>query len=71
MSVSAALNPSADALGTAVWRLRMTSYGNVAMPTSAAAEGLLHELGLGQVTTVPSAPGAFMSVVVGRRPLPG
>ncbi|MEO8179927.1 MAG: class I SAM-dependent methyltransferase [Deltaproteobacteria bacterium] len=66
-----ALNPNADALGTAVWRLRMAVYGNVAMPTSSAAESLLRELGLAEVKTLPSQPGAFMSVVVGRRPLEG
>jgi 2-polyprenyl-3-methyl-5-hydroxy-6-metoxy-1,4-benzoquinol methylase len=66
-----ALNPNADALGTSVWRLRMTLMGNVAMPTSAAAENLLRELGLSEVKTLPSQPGAFMSVVVGRRPLAG
>jgi hypothetical protein len=32
-----ALNPNADALGTAVWRLRMTMYGNAAVPTSSVA----------------------------------
>jgi len=64
-----ALNPDADALGTAVWRLRMTLLGNAAVPTSSGAENLLHELGLAQVKTLPRQPGAFMSVVVGRRPL--
>jgi 2-polyprenyl-3-methyl-5-hydroxy-6-metoxy-1,4-benzoquinol methylase len=64
-----ALNPNADALGTAVWRLRMTMYGNAAVPTSSGAESLLRELGLTEVKTLPSQPGAFMSVVVGRRAL--
>jgi hypothetical protein len=49
----------------------MTVYGNVAMPTSSAAESQLRELGLAEVRTIPSQPGAFMSVVVGRRPLTG
>jgi hypothetical protein len=45
--------------------------GNAAVPTSLAAEDLLRGLGLADVKTLPSQPGAFMSVVVGRRPLAG
>ena len=61
------LNPAFDPKALAVWRLRMTAHGNVAMPDSPTAEALLREVGLADVKTLPSPPGAFLSLVVGRK----
>jgi SAM-dependent methyltransferase len=61
-AVPAGLDPLSDAM----WWLRMTMFGDSAMP-SAEAEELLRRLGFLDVRTLPSPAGSFVRIVAGRR----
>ena len=61
-----AVNPGLDPQADALWWLRMTMFGDSAMP-SAEAETLLRELGFSDVQTLCSPAGSFMRLVAGRR----
>jgi SAM-dependent methyltransferase len=61
-----AINPGFDPQAAALWRLRMTMFGDC-VPAADAAEELLCSVGMVDVRTLPSPPGAFICLVVGRR----
>jgi hypothetical protein len=61
-----AVNPGLDPQTDALWWLRMTMFGDSAMP-SAETETLLRELGFSDVQTLCSPAGSFMRIVAGRR----
>ena len=61
-----ATSPTFDARAGALWRLRMTLFGD-GVPASAAAEALLKEVGFTGVRTLPSPPGTFICIVAGQR----
>jgi SAM-dependent methyltransferase len=61
-----AVNPGLDPQTDALWWLRVTMFGDSAMP-SAEAETLLRELGFSDVQTLCSPAGSFMRLVAGRR----
>jgi SAM-dependent methyltransferase len=61
-----AVNPSFAPQAAALWRLRMTLFGD-GVPTSAAAENLLKGAGFAEVRTLPSPPGTFICIVAARR----
>jgi 2-polyprenyl-3-methyl-5-hydroxy-6-metoxy-1,4-benzoquinol methylase len=65
MLISAS-NPNVDPQSAALWRLRSTLFGN-GQTDSGPAEKLLRDVGLTEVRTLPSAPGAFIALVAGRR----
>jgi SAM-dependent methyltransferase len=61
-----AVNPGLDPQSDAMWWLRLTMFGDSAMPR-AEAETLLQELGFSDVQTLCSPAGSFMRLVAGRR----
>jgi SAM-dependent methyltransferase len=61
-----ATNPAFDPRAGALWRLRMTLFGD-GVPASAAAEILLKDAGFAEVRTLPSPPGTFICVVAAQR----
>ena len=61
-----ATNTNLDGVAAAVWRLRMTLFGD-GVPTSPEAEALLRDVGFSEVRTLPTPPGTFICVVAARR----
>jgi SAM-dependent methyltransferase len=61
-----AVQPGVDPQTDAMWWLRMTMFGDSAMP-SAEAETLLREIGFSEVQTLASPAGSFMRIVAARR----
>jgi SAM-dependent methyltransferase len=61
-----AVQPGVEPQTDAMWWLRMTMFGDSAMP-SAEAEALLREIGFSDVQTLCSPAGSFMTIVAGRR----
>jgi SAM-dependent methyltransferase len=61
-----AVQPGIDAQTDAMWWLRMTMFGDSAMP-SGEAEALLGDVGFADVKTLGSPAGSFMRIVAARR----